>query len=197
MVQQVVIYARVSTDDQDCQRQVLELTEFATRCGYEVLEVVYETGSGANNERPGRKRVLELARLRKINMILVSELSRWGRSTEDLLHTLQQLADWKCSLKALNGMELDMSTATGKLMVTLLAGVSEFERGLLQERIKSGLVNAKAKGVKLGRPSSDPYIVRVLNLKSKGESVRSIASSLKLSPTTVQSILKKHGASIK
>jgi putative DNA-invertase from lambdoid prophage Rac len=70
----------------------------------------------------------ELARARKIDAILVTELSRWGRSTQDLLHTLNDLHGWKVSVLAQNGQSFDLSTSSGKLLCTILAGIAEFER---------------------------------------------------------------------
>lgn len=73
---QVAIYSRVSTDDQNCERQVAELVAYAERCGFEVVEVIKETASGAKNDRKGRDRIMQMARRREIQAILVSELSR-------------------------------------------------------------------------------------------------------------------------
>ena len=195
MVQRVIIYARVSTEDQHCERQVSELTKFAKRCGFKLIETVCETASGANNDRKKRQLVMDMARLRKIDVILISELTRWGRSTEDLLATLQQLADWKVSVLTLNGMQFDMATPQGKLMVTMLAGISEFERGLLRERIKSGIAHAKAQGKKLGRQAghnpSDKYAKQVLKHINQDRSYRWIAHEMQISKTTVLNIAKR------
>lgn len=190
----VAIYTRVSTDEQDNERQVRELEDYARRCGYDVVETVVEVASGARNDRKGRAKVMQLARTRCIKAILVSELSRWGRSTEDLLHTLQDLAAHEVSLLALSGMTFDMSSATGKLMVTILAGVSEFERELLRERINSGLKNAKAKGVKLGRPPGKDvkHDKKVMQLVAEKRSYRWIAHELQISKTTVNDIVQRN-----
>ncbi len=191
MIQQVAIYARVSTDDQSCERQVSELQAYAVRCGYEVVQIFRETASGAKNDRKERAKVIDLAKKRRIGAVLVSELSRWGRSTEDLLATVKELTEKKCSLLALNGQDFDLSTATGKLMLTLLAAISEFERGLLTERINSGLAEARRKGVVLGRPKAVD-INQVLKLSNEGLSVRKIAAQMKISPTTVQKLKRQH-----
>ncbi len=195
MVQRAIIYARVSTDDQHCERQVSELTQFAKRCDFKVIETVCETASGAKNDRKKRQLVMSMARLRQIDVILISELTRWGRSTEDLLATLQQLADWKVSVLTLNGMQFDMATPQGKLLVPMLAGISEFERGLLRERIKSGIAHAKAQGKILGRQKgqnpSDKYAKQVLKHINQGRSYRWIAHEMQISKTTVNQIAKR------
>jgi DNA invertase Pin-like site-specific DNA recombinase len=94
---------------------------------------------------------MALARARKVDAILVTELSRWGRSTQDLVQTLNDLHGWKVIVLAQTGLSFDRSTASGKLMRTIMAGLAEFERDLIRERVKSGLAAAQARGVKLGR----------------------------------------------
>ncbi len=194
------IYCRVSTSDQDCARQVLELTEYAQRGGYEVVAVHTETASGAKNDRAERAKVMKMAQARKIDVVLCSELSRWGRSTQDLLNTLQQLSSWNVSLMPLNGMQMDLSTPTGKLMCTLLAGLAEFERDMIRERVKSGLASAKARGKKLGRQvgqnPSDKYARKVIAMVNEGRSYRNISDNLNISKTTVTEIVKRHRAQV-
>ncbi|MGH9551204.1 MAG: recombinase family protein [Terriglobales bacterium] len=191
MVQRVAIYTRVSTSDQSCERQVAELTAYAAQGKYDVVAVFKETGSGAKNDRSERKRVLELARKGEIDLVLVSELSRWGRSTLDLRTTIQELADRKVALRALNGPDFDISTAQGKLMLNMLAAISEFERDLLSERIKSGIAHARSTGTKsgqaIGRPGFD-RVERVNRLLADGRSIRSIARELEISKTTVMKV---------
>ena len=111
MGQRAAIYARVSTFDQSCERQVTELTAFAERGGYDVVGVFKEKASGASDNRVARNRVLDLAQARQIDAILVSELSRWGRSTQDLLDTLNRLAGWKVSVVAMSGMTFEVAVS--------------------------------------------------------------------------------------
>lgn len=155
-----------------------------------------ETGSGAKLDRAGRKAVMDLAQARLIDAVLVTELSRWGRSTLDLLHTLRELEARCVSVIALNGMTFDLGSATGRMFATLLAGVSEFERDLLRERVRSGLAAAKARGKLLGRqagqrPKSDRLAPKVLALVAQGRSYRLIGRELGLSKNTVAAIVKR------
>lgn len=194
MVQRVAIYARVSTGHQDTQRQVEELNGLAERSGYLVIEVVTETASGKRESRPERKKIMALAQRREIDAVLVSELSRWGRSTTDLLSTLTELSSKGVSLRALNGSEFDLTTATGRAMLGLLAVISEFESDLLQERVLSGLARAKANGKVLGRkkgfsPKVKLYKNRVLKLREEKRSLRWIANELQIDPKTVAKIV--------
>ena len=97
MGHRAAIYCRVSTADQSCERQEFDLRAFAGRAGYDVVGIFKETGSGTKLDRAERKKVLALAQSRQIDAILVTELSRWGRSTLDLLNTLRELENWKVS----------------------------------------------------------------------------------------------------
>ncbi|HHT4446427.1 recombinase family protein [Escherichia coli] len=91
MGHRAAIYCRVSTADQSCERQEFDLRAFAGCAGYDVVGIFKETGSGTKLDRAERKKVLALAQSRQIDAILVTELSRWGRSTLDLLNTLREL----------------------------------------------------------------------------------------------------------
>ena len=192
---QVAVYCRVSTDDQSCERQERDLRAFAKRAGHEIVAVFKETASGAKNDRAERKKVMALAQARKIDAILVTELSRWGRSTQDLVQTLDDLHSWKVSVLAQTGLSFDLSTASGKLMRTIMAGLAEFERDLIRERVKSGLAAAKARGVVLGRQEgqrpSDKKAKKVLKLHEDGLSYRLIGRNVGLSKNTVMGIIRR------
>ncbi|MEG4572653.1 recombinase family protein [Microcoleus sp. N3A4] len=190
-----IIYCRVSTDDQNCDRQERDLREFADRAGYEVVEVVRETASGAKNNRPERKKIMATARARKVSAVLVTEASRWSRSTIDLLGTLQELNAWGVSLVTLSGISLDLSTPQGKLMAGILSSVAEFERDTICERVRSGLASAAAKGVKLGRPRlSENSIQLVHQLWAEGKSYSQIAALSGVSRTKVAALCRKSAA---
>lgn len=197
----VAIYARVSTSDQDNLRQQRDLTEYAERAGYEVVEVFKETLSGirgAKGKQPiERGKVMDLAQRREIDAVLVTEMTRWGRSTQDLMDTLGQLASWDVSLIAQTGLTFDLSTPQGKLITNLMASLAEFEHDLLRERVRSGVAAAKARGQTFGRRPgyrpSDKQAPQVVELSEvEGLSQREIAGRLRLSKTTVNEILKRH-----
>jgi DNA invertase Pin-like site-specific DNA recombinase len=194
--QRAALYCRVSTADQSCARQERDLAAFAARAGYEVVGTFKETGSGVKLDRLERRKVMALAQARQIDAVLVTELSRWGRSTTDLLATLKDLEARRVSVIALNGMAFDLTTPHGRMIATVLAGIAEFERELLQDRIRSGIAAAKARGKRLGRqpgqrPKSDRLAPRVLALLAEGRSYRLIGREVGLSKNTVAGIVKR------
>ncbi len=196
MGQRVALYCRVSTADQSCARQERDLAAFAERSGYDVVGTFKETGSGVKLDRAERRKVMALAQARQIDAVLVTELSRWGRSTTDLLATLKELESRRVSVIALNGMAFDLATPHGRMIATVLAGIAEFERELIQERIRSGIAAAKARGKRLGRqlgqrPKADRLAPKVMVLAAQGRSYRLIGREVGLSKNTVADIVKR------
>ena len=196
MGQRAAVYCRVSTQDQSCERQERDLSAFAARAGYEVVGVYKETGSGAKLDRAERRKVMALAQKRAIDAVLVTELSRWGRGTLDLLRTLEELGSRGVSVIAMSGLAFDLATPHGRMMATVLAGLAEFERELIRERVRSGLAAAKAHGKRLGRrpgqrPKADRLAPKVLALVAQGRSYRLIGRELGLSKNTVADIVKR------
>lgn len=192
----VAIYCRVSTNDQSCERQEKDLLDYAKRADFEVISIVKEIASGIKDQKAQRKKLMALAQDRRIDAILVTELTRWGRSTLDLMQTIHELQAWNVSLIAQTGFQFDISTAQGKLLASFMASLAEFERDLLKERVRSGLAIAQAKGKRLGRqagdrPKSDKLAPTVLKLISEGTSYRKIATKLRLSKNTVMAIVKR------
>jgi len=197
--QVAAVYCRVSTSDQNCERQEADLIAFAEKAGYAVAGVWKETASGSKADRRQRQQVLNLAQARKIDVILVTELTRWGRSTLDLFHTLNDLQSWGVCLIAQTGLQFDLATPQGKLIATLMAGLAEFERDLLRERVRSGIMAAQARGVVFGRRigqrvKSDKLAPKVLALVAAGQSYRQIGRQLNLSKNTVLEIVKRQRA---
>ena len=196
----VAIYCRVSTSEQDNDRQERDLLEYVDRADFEVVAVFRETLSGIRKakgkQEVERKRVMELAQKRGIDAVLVTEMTRWGRSTQDLMDTLGQLASWDVSLIAQTGLTFDLSTPQGKLIANLMASLAEFEHDLLRERVRSGVAAAKARGQRFGRRPgyrpSDRQAPEVIRLSEEEKlSQREIAKRLGISKTTVNEILKR------
>ena len=199
MGQSAALYCRVSTADQSCARQDRDLRAFAKKAGYKVVGVWKEIASGAKNDRAKRKEILALAQAREIEVILVTELTRWGRSMLDLFHTLQDLQAWGVSVVAQTGLQFDLRSAQGKLMASMMAALAEFEKDLLRERVRSGIAAARKRGVVFGRRlgqrvKSDRLAPKVLQLVGQGQSYREISHRLGLSKNTVLGIVKRDRA---
>jgi DNA invertase Pin-like site-specific DNA recombinase len=136
-------YARVSTDGQSVAAQVAQLTQAGAD------KVFKEVASGARSTRAQPRRLLNV--LDEDDVLLVTRLDRLARSTRDLLNTLAQIAEKKAAFRSLGDTWADTTTAHGRLMPTVLAGLAEFERELIRARTTEGRERAKARGVKLGR----------------------------------------------
>jgi DNA invertase Pin-like site-specific DNA recombinase len=136
-------YARVSTDGQSVDAQVRQLTKAGCR------KVFRETASGAKTDRAElRKAVSELA---DGDVLMVTRLDRLARSTRDLLNTLASITDKRAGFRSLGDAWADTTTSHGRLMLTVLGGLAEFERDLIRTRTGEGRARAKARGVKMGR----------------------------------------------
>ena len=183
------LYARVSTNDQQTiPLQVRALREYAVRRGWTVSLQVKEVGSGAS-ERQLREKLLESARRREIDVVLVWRLDRWGRSVADLLATLQELQHLGVGFVSMTEA-LDLTTPAGRAMAGLLAVFAEFERDILRERVRAGLAHARQNGQKLGRPATAArHGAEIRKLHRAGVSKAEIARRLEIGRTSVRRIL--------
>jgi len=183
------IYARVSTNDQQTiPLQIRALREYAARRGWTIALQVKEVGSGAS-ERQLREKLLEAARRREIDVVLVWRLDRWGRSVADLLTTLQELDHLGVGFVSLTEA-LDLTTPAGRAMAGLLAVFAEFERDILRERVRAGLDHARQNGQRLGRPQTAAlHAGQVRKLYRAGISKAEIARRLQIGRTSVRRIL--------
>ena len=187
----VGLYARVSTHDQQTiPLQTRAMREYAARRGWTIAMQVREVGSGAV-QRQSREKLLEAARRREIDGVLVWRLDRWGRSVTDLLATLQELEHLGVGFVSLTEA-LDLTTPAGRAMAGLLAVFAEFEREILRERVCAGLAQARQNGQRLGRPvTAALHAEQVHELHRAGTSKSEIARRLKIGRTSVRRILKK------
>lgn len=150
MTAEAVTYHRVSTLDQDPELARAELRRGAELRGLHVVEAIEETGSGANNDRPGLQRALKAAKGRTL---LVWKLDRFGRSALDVLSNLRRHVDAGGRFVAVTqGLDVRQGDAMSGLILAVLAAVAEFERSLIVERTRLGLERAKAAGRYPGRP---------------------------------------------
>jgi DNA invertase Pin-like site-specific DNA recombinase len=153
MKQRCAIYARVSTNNghQDPEMQLAELREYAARRELIITEEYIDHVSGSKESRPALNKLMADAHGRKFDVVLVWKIDRWGRSLKHLVTSLADLDAYGVAFVSLKD-SLDLTTPTGRLMMQLLGAMAEFERSLIQERVRAGLRNAAAKGQRLGRP---------------------------------------------
>lgn len=172
-------YARVSTDGQSVDAQVRQLTKAGCK------KVFRETASGAKADRSQLRKVLD--QLDKGDVLMVTRLDRLARSTRDLLNTLAAIADKGAGFRSLGDAWADTTTAHGRLMLTVLGGLAEFEQELIRARTSEGRARAVARGVKLGPPFKlTPHQRQeALRRREAGEPMRDIARSYNVSHSTI------------
>ena len=181
------LYARVSTHDQQTlamQRDALH--EFATRRGWTIIATVEEIASGAKDRRPQRQALLTAANQRKLDVILVWKLDRWGRSLVDLMTTLHELTALGVGFVSLTEA-LDLTTPTGRGFAGCLAVFAEFERDLIRVRIKAGITDARKREKTHGRPRATANdAAQIRTLAQQGLSQAAMARHLGLWRTSVR-----------
>jgi DNA invertase Pin-like site-specific DNA recombinase len=152
----VALYARVSTcNGQSPEMQLSELREYASRRGWEVYSEYTDLGiSGSKESRPELNRLMADAHRRNFDVVLCWKVDRFGRSLKHLVNALADLNAYGVAFVSLRD-NLDLSTPSGRLMFQIIGAMAEFERSLIQERVRAGLRNAKLKGKTLGRPATD------------------------------------------
>lgn len=175
-------YARVSTDDQHLDLQLAALGEAGCR------RIFQEKVSGAHRDRPELARLLD--QLREGDAVVVWRLDRLARSTRDLLELAETIAERGAAFRSLNEPWADTTTSAGKMVLTIFAGIAEFERSLIRERTSAGRTAARARGVRFGRPrklSSDQGAL-AQRLLAEGRSVKEVARTLRVHPSTIYRI---------
>jgi DNA invertase Pin-like site-specific DNA recombinase len=190
------LYVRVSTDGQTVANQERELRDVAEAKGWDIVEVYRDKGiSGAKGreDRPGLDKALREAVQGRYEVLGAWSVDRLGRSLEDLLHTLGELQAAGCDLY-LHRQAIDTRTPSGRAMFQMLGVFAEFERALIQERVRAGLARAKEKGTKSGRPIGRPRVspaveARIRRVRRRGYGVLKIAREIGVGVSVVQRIL--------
>ena len=205
MNEKCISYARVSTGKQELTRQINDLKSFAQSKGFEIVETITEvvSGSKSNNEREGIKKLLQKTKELKIKHILVSELSRLGRTPLEVITLIEELSTQRVSVH-IQDYNLITLKPDGKrdplcdFLIYILSQVSRMEKEQLVYRIKSGIAKAKSQGKRIGRQKGESLsdddllnkhkkVVKDLEL---GISIRKIAIIQNVSPTTVKKVKK-------
>jgi Site-specific recombinases, DNA invertase Pin homologs len=187
----VVVYTRVSTDRQNHDSQLAELLEYCAKRGWDNAEVISDTTSGIKSSRTGLDRLMKAMRRAQVDAVVCFKLDRLGRS---LSHLAQIIDEFKAHRVALlvPGQRIDTSQGNpaGKLQMHILCAVAEFEREIIKQRVNAGLAAARARGVRLGRPTAHKLDrAEVARLRALGFSGRSIAKTLGAPTTSVLRLL--------
>jgi DNA invertase Pin-like site-specific DNA recombinase len=182
MSKRIAIYARVSTSQQTCENQLKELRVVADRAGYQIVaEFVDEgiSGSKGRQNRPALDQMLKECTRRRFDLVMCWDISRLGRSVQNLIEIMNELQSLKVDLFFLQ-QGMDTSTASGRMMFSVFGALAEYERELIRERVLAGQARAKAAGVKFGRPKTITENTRetVRLLRDQGIGIRKIARTL-------------------
>jgi DNA invertase Pin-like site-specific DNA recombinase len=193
----IALYARVSTSNgqQDPEMQLRELREYAELRGLTIVGEYIDRMTGSKDSRPSLNRLMADAGQRKFDAVLVWKLDRFGRSLRHLVNALAELEALGLSFVSLRD-NLDLSTPSGRLMFQIIGAMAEFERSLIQERVKAGMRNARAKGTRLGRPPSDVDESRVEALRASGASWRAVAEKLGVGVGTAHRIAQRRSKNV-
>ena len=186
------LYARVSTADQNCETQLRELLEYAARRGWEIGGEYIDTGwSGAKTSRPQLDRLMNDARRRKFDAVLVWKLDRLGRSLAHLVQSIQELSGLGVRFIAITqNIDTDESNPMARLLLHLMGAFAEFEREMIRDRTLSGVRAARAKGKTLGRPRRVFRRDEVASMRTAGQSWGAIAKALGIPASTVRDAVR-------
>jgi len=192
----VALYARVSTADkgQNPEVQLTPLREYCQARGWSCVgEYVDEGYSGAKDRRPHLDKLMNLAKKRQIDCVVVWKLDRWGRSLKHLINSLSELQSLGIAFVSYSE-NIDLSTPAGMMMLHIIGAMAEFERELIRERVRAGIVVAKAKGVVVGRKPTPPaYLAQVIAIHENEKlSVRQIAKKVDMPRATVFRTIKQY-----
>jgi DNA invertase Pin-like site-specific DNA recombinase len=182
------IYARVSTADQTCENQLLELRRYCVARGWTATEYVDAGVSGAKDRRPALDTLAKDARRRRIDVLVCWRLDRLGRNLKHLVMLLDDLQALGVSFVSLSE-GIDATTPAGRLQLHVLAAIAEFERARIAERIRAGILRARAQGKRLGRP--ERRVSSAILASVAGLSVRAAAAKLGVSPATAHRWIRR------
>ena len=196
MTTKVALYCRVSTStkDQTTENQLRELTAYCDRMDYEVTKIYEDQISGAKTreKRPAYNQLCKDAFLKKFDLVIAWDVSRFGRSLKEFVSFLGDMDDRGIGVVAVkNG--LDTSSSTGKMMMKMIGVMEEWNREMLVERTKSGLARTVANGTKLGRKTiTNPKMTaQIISLRNENKSIRAIATMVGVSTATIQRELRR------
>ncbi len=187
----LALYARVSTESQDPEVQLAALRAHAANRGWEVVEEFIDKGfSGAKERRPALDRLMRAAWTGQFHAVLMWRFDRFARSVKHLISALETFRTLKVDFISLQE-QFDTSTPIGQAMFTIIGAMAQLERDIIRERVKAGLERARARGVRLGRPTARVEPSHLASLQREGLSLGEIARRLRCSRSTVRRRLRE------
>ena len=186
----VAIYVRVSTKDQSVGMQLNDLERYSKERGLNIFKVYEDNGvSGTKETRPALGQLMDDARKRKFNDVLVWRFDRFARSTKHLVNALYEFRN--LGIDFISYQEnIDTSSPLGEAIFTIISAMSKLERDIIAERVKGGLRKARANGKRLGRPESEVDTDKIVEYKKQGKSIREIAKEMGIHRSKVERTLK-------
>jgi len=187
-MKRAIVYVRVSTGEQNLDMQLKELPEYVQRRGWELVDTISDKCTGAKDRIPGLDRLMQDARKRRFDVVVVWKFDRFARSTSHLLRALEEFNALGIDFVSLHE-SVDTSTPMGKMVFTVLGAVAELERSTIRERCDAGRKAAKRRGIKFGRPAVAVNVSKIRDLRESGLSLRGIAAKVGVSHETVSKLL--------
>ena len=186
----VAVYCRVSTNEQTTENQLHAIKKYCECQGWEIRHIYTDVGiSGAKDKRPELDQLKTDIKKYRYDTVIVFKFDRLARSTSHLLECLQLFQTYGVNFVSVTE-GVDTSTSVGKMIFTFLGAIAEFERSLIQERIKAALALRKEQGVKLGRPEKGLDMPKAIEMRQAGKSYRTIAKALGVSLGKIHKVLK-------
>ena len=185
----VAVYARVSTTDQSTESQLLDLRRFTQERGWHIFREYTDNGiSGTQGSRPALNELMDDARKRRFDMVLVCRFDRFARSTRHLILALEEFKNLGIDFVSYQE-NIDTSSPLGSAIFTIISAVAQLERDIIAERVKAGLRRAQKNGKRLGRPRVSVDVDKIRQWRSEGLSYRAIARRLGVSHPTVMTLM--------
>jgi DNA invertase Pin-like site-specific DNA recombinase len=190
-MKRVIIYARVSTKEQNVDMQLSDLKSYAELRKLRVVEVYIDYASGAKSDRVNYQKLFIDVRKRKTDVVLVWKFDRFARSTKELINALEEFNSLGVDFISYKE-NIDTSTPAGKILFTMISAFAEFERSIIRERVIAGMEKARARGARIGRPKIPPFTKqKVIMLKERGLTYKEIIKQVKISKSAYYEIVKQ------
>ena len=178
-MKRVIIYARVSTREQNVDMQITDLRQYTKARKLKIAREYIDYASGAKSDRTNYKKLFDDVRKRRTDVVLVWKFDRFARSTRELINALEEFNNLVVDFISYKE-NIDTSTPAGKILFTMISAFAEFERAIIRERVIAGMEKAKARGARIGRPKIPPFTIeKVLEMKERGSSYKEITKKLK------------------